>query len=226
MSGGGGGGGQTQTTQIDARFDPLISYATQTAGRVNSQGFTPFTGQRFAGLTGDQNTGIQQIRDRATNGDPTMDQATSTLQDTLAGGNTNPFLDQMVQRAQDSVKSNANSSMVNSGSFGNSGIQEVTDRSLGDVATQMYGNAYNTDRANQMAALNLAPTYGNQAYTDASQLMKAGQTQQDQAQQGMDFNYQQYQDQQNLPYKQMAAYQGLLGSSGVNSTTTSSGGGK
>lgn len=223
---GGGGGAQTQTTQIDRRFDPLISYATDTAGRVNSQGFTPYTAPRFADLTGTQNAGIDLIKNRAISGDPTMDQATSTLQDALAGGNTNPFLDQMVQRAQKSVLSNANTSMVNSGSFGNSGIQEVTDRSLGDVATQMYGGAYDADRSRQMQALSLAPTFGNQAYTDAAQLMKAGQTQQDQAQQGLDFNYQQFQDQQNLPYKQMAAYQGLLGSSGVNSTTTRSSGGK
>lgn len=224
--GGGGGGGQTQTTQIDSRFDPLIDYATQTAGRVNSQGYTPYTGDRFTDLTDAQTTGLDMITQRATGGDPTMTQATATLNDTLAGGNTNPFLDQMVQRAQDSVLSNANTSMVNSGSFGNSGIQEVTERSLGDVATQMYGNAYAGDRANQMAALNLAPTYGNQTYQDAAQLMKAGQTQQDQAQQDADFNYQQFQEQQNLPYKQMGAYQGLLGSSGVNSTTTQSGGGK
>lgn len=222
----GGGGGQTQTTQIDSRFDPLISYATDTAGKINNQGYTPYSGTRFAGLNDTQNTGLDMITERATNGDPTMDQATATLNDTLAGGNTNPFLDQMVQRAQDSVRSNGLTGAVNSGSFGNSGLEEVTNRGLGDVATQMYGGAYDADRNRQMQALNLAPTYGNQTYQDAAQLMKAGQTEQDQTQQGLDFNYQQFQDQQNLPYKQMAAYQGLLGSSGVNSTTTQSGGGK
>lgn len=221
-----GGGGQTQTTQIDSRFDPLINYATDTAGKINSQGYTPYSEDRFADLTGTQQTGLDMITDRATGGDPTMDQAQLTMQDTLAGGNTNPFLDQMVQRAQDSVRSNGLTGAVNSGSFGNSGLEEVTNRGLGDVATQMYGGAYDADRNRQMQALSLAPTYGNQAYQDASQLMKAGQMEQDQAQQGMDFDYQQFQEEQNLPYKQMSAYQGLLGSSGVNSTTSSSGGGK
>ncbi len=56
---------------------------------------------------------------------------------------TNPYLDQMVQRAQDSVKSNINTAAINSGSFGNSGVQEMMQRGLGDVATQMYGQDYN-----------------------------------------------------------------------------------
>lgn len=218
--------GQTQSTQIDSRFDPLISYATDTAGKINAQGYTPYSEDRFADLTGTQQTGLDMITDRATGGDPTMDQAQLTMQDTLAGGNTNPFLDQMVQRAQDSVRSNGLTGAVNSGSFGNSGLEEVTNRGLGDVATQMYGGAYDADRNRQMQALSLAPTYGNQAYQDASQLMKAGQMEQDQAQQGMDFDYQQFQEEQNLPYKQMSAYQGLLGSTGANSTTSTSGGGK
>jgi hypothetical protein len=226
MSLGGGGGGQTQTTQIDRRFDPLIDYATQAAKGVQESGYTPYTGDRFAELSAPQTSGIEMITQRAMAGDPTMRQATATLQDTLAGGNTNPYLDQLVQRAQQSVRGSGIGADVNSGSFGNSGIQEVTERNLGDIATQMYGNAYNTDRANQMAALNLAPTYGQQSYQDAAQLMRAGQTLQDQEQQAKDFGYQQFQEEQNLPYKQMGAYQGLLGSSGVNSTTTQSGGGK
>lgn len=55
---------------------------------------------------------------------------------------TNPYLDQMVQRAQDSVKSNMNTAMANSGSFGNSGVQQATALGLSDVATNMYGNDY------------------------------------------------------------------------------------
>jgi hypothetical protein len=216
MSGGSGGGG-TSTTQntIDARFSPLIDYATQAAGGVQSAGFTPYTGQRYADMNGTQQAGIGMIQDRAVNGDPTMNQANSTLQQTLAGGNTNPYLDSMVQKAQSSVMGNMGALQARSGSFGNAGIAEQGARQMGDIA-------------NQMSALQLAPTYGNQAYTDASQLMKAGQTVQDQNQQNLDFKYNQFQDQQNLPYKQMAAYSGLLGSSGATggSTTTQSGGGK
>jgi hypothetical protein len=221
---GGGGGGQTTTSSIDPRFSPLIDYATQAGGRVNDAGFQPYTDQRYEGFNDAQKTGLGMIGDRAVNGDPTMQQAQSTLQDTLKGGNTNPYLDSMVNKATMGVAGNLAKINATSGSFGNSGIQEVGAREMGNIATQMYGNAYNTDRANQMSALQLAPQFGNQAYTDASQLMKAGGQVQDLAQQNRDFGYQQFQDQQNNPYKQMAAYGGLLSGQGTQKSQTTSGG--
>ena len=228
--GGSGGGGPTTSTttnQIDGRFSPLIDYATQAAGNVQRSGFTPYGGQRFADMNGTQQAGIGMIQDRALNGDSTMNQADQTLQQTLKGGNTNPYLDSMVQKAQGSVMGNMGALQARSGSFGNSGIAEQGAAQMGKIATDMYGGAYAGDRANQMQALSLAPQYGNQKYTDAAQLMKAGGQVQDQAQQKNDFNFNQFQDQQNTPYKQMAAYSGLLGSSGStgSSSTQNSGSG-
>ena len=79
----------------------------------------------------------------------------------------------------------------------------------------------------KLNAAQLGLNYGNQAYTDAGQLMQAGQTLQDQQQQGLDFDYQQFLEQQNLPYKQLAAMSGVFGSNlGGSSTTTQTGGGK
>lgn len=221
-----GGGGQTTTNSVDPRFNQIIDYATQAAGKVNSAGFTPYTGQRYSDINSTQQAGLDAIKNRALGGDPTMNQANQTLQQTLKGGNTNPYLDSMVNKAQQIVLANARGADIKSGSFGNSGVAEAATKNMGQIATDMYGAAYNTDRANQMTALGMAPQYGNQAYTDASQLMNAGNFQQGQDQRGKDFAYQQFSDKQNLPYKQMAAYTGLLGSSGSTSTSTTSGGGK
>ena len=221
---GGGGGGQTTTATVDPRFSPLIDYATQAGSRVNDAGFQPYQGQRFEGFNQAQNTGLDMIQNRATQGDPTMQQAQSTLQDTLRGGTTNPYLDAMVNKATMGVAGNLAKINATSGSFGNSGIQEVGARQMGEIASQMYGNAYDQDRSRQMNALQLAPQYGNQAYNDASQLMKAGGQVQDLAQQNRDFGYQQFQDQINNPYKQMAAYGGLLSGQGAQKTETTGGG--
>lgn len=90
------------------------------------------------------------------------------------------------------------------------------------------GNDY-ASRNDQMKSniLNLAPTYGNQAYTDAAQMFKVGQQYQDNTQQGLDAQYQNYLDQQNLPYKQLAAMSGVFDSGlGQSQSTKSSGGGK
>lgn len=224
--GGGGSGGQTTTNSVDPRFDQIINYATKAAGRVENAGFTPYTDQRYAGINSTQQAGLDAITQRALGGDPTMQQANQTLQQTLKGGNTNPYLDSMVNKAQQSVLANARGADIQSGSFGNSGVAEAATKNMGDIATNMYGNAYSGDRANQMQALGMAPQYGNQAYQDANQLMNAGNFVQGQDQQNKDFAFNQFTDQQNLPYKQMAAYTGLLGSSGTTSTQSSSGGGK
>ena len=151
------------------------------------------------------------------------------------------------------TKPQTETAMANSGSFGNSGLteqlqnqQKAAVTQMADISNSMYGNAYNTQaqmgesfaarndaaRQNQtqngMGAAQLGLQYGNQAYTDAAQLGKAGQVQQDQNQNNLDFNYNQYQDASNLPYKQLSAMSGVFGSNlgGSSSTTQTGGGGK
>lgn len=248
-----GGGGQTTTNEIDERFSPLIDYASVAGARVNNAGYQPYGGQRFEGLNQAQNLGIGMIADRAINGDPTMQQANSTIQGVLQDGGgvkagtnayagSNPYLESAIDKAQLGTAGNLAKINATSGSFGNSGIQEVGARQMGEIASNMrmqdYGlqqqlaeSGLNRDvqtqqinAGNKLNALQLAPSYGNQTYADASQLMKAGGQMQDQEQQGKDFNYQQFQDQQNTPYKQLAAYGGLLSGQGAQKSTTSGGG--
>lgn len=228
VCGGGGGGGQSTTVQsIPDELKPLASAYTNTAINLNNTPYQAYGGQRYADLNGVQMAALNATADRATQGSQTVNNAEGQLNQIIAGGNTNPYLDQMVSKAQDSVKSGYNTAAVNSGSFGNAGLAEQYGRQMGDVATQMYGQAYDQDRSRQMQAIGMAPQFGNQAYTDAQQLMNAGQTLQDQQQQGLDFNYQQSQEAQNDPYKKLAAMSGVFGTNlGQSASTTQSGGGK
>lgn len=227
MSGGGGGGDSTTQTSLPAELKPLASAYTSKALNLGGQGYTPFTGTRFADLNAPQTQALGMIEQRATQGDPTMQMATGQLQKEIAGGQTNPFLDSMVERAQKNVIGQAAGASVGSGSFGNSGVQEQLVKGLGDISSQMYGQAYEGDRGRQFQALGMAPGFANQAYADAGQLLNAGQIKQNQAQQGLDFGYQQFQEQQNLPYKQLAAMAAPFGSNlGMTQTTSQSGGGK
>lgn len=223
-----GGGKQTSTStqELPNELKPLATAYSSKAIDLGNQGYNPYYGQRFAELNSTQNQALDMMQQRALNGSQTMDNAEEALNANIQGGQTNPYLDQMVGKAQDSVRSQFNTGAVNSGSFGNSGLQEQFANNLGDVATQMYGNAYETDRNRQMQSIGMAQQFGNQAYTDASQLLNAGQIKQDQAQQALDFNYQQFQEQQDLPYKQLAAMSGVFGSNlGGSATTTQKGGG-
>jgi len=225
---GGGGGGDSKSTttpMIAEEFKPLANLYTQQATQLANTPWQAYGGQRYADLNNTQQAGIGMVQDRAMNGSATMGNAESNLNQFIQGGNTNPYLDSMVQKAQDSVKSNFNTSAVNSGSFGNSGLQQQYAAGLTDVATQMYGNAYNTDQANRMQAIGMAPTFGNAAYQDAGQLLNAGNLQQQQVQNNLDFGYQQYQDAQNTPYKKLQTIGGVVGQA-QGSTSTTSGGGK
>lgn len=224
--GGSSGGGSSSTIQsIPDELKPLASAYTNKAIGLSDQPFQSYGGQRNADLNANQNAAIGMVQDRAANGSATMNNAESNLNSFMSGG-SNPYLDAMVNRAQGNVLGNANAAAVRSGSFGNSGIADSAARQMGDVATSMYGNAYAGDQANRLQAIGMAPTFGNAAYTDAAQLMKAGQVQQGQQQDNLDFNYQQFQDAQNLPYKQLSAMSGVFGSNlGGSSTTTQNGGG-
>ena len=247
--GGDGGGTSTTTQSIPEELKPLAAAYTGKAINLGNQGFTPYTGQRNADLNSTQNAGIGMIQNRAMYGDPTQQAGASALQRQLNGSpqgaavnpyasQNNPYLDAQVSKAQASVLGAANQAGARSGSFGNSGIAEQAAKQLGQVATDMYGRAYDTsaqlaesgagrnDQARQSYASNnlnaagLGLQYGNSGYNDGSQLLKAGQVQQDQNQNNLDFGYQQYSDQQNLPYKQLGAMSGVFGNSGLGSSST------
>ena len=242
--GGGGGGQPTSTTtnkEIPAELKPLAAAYTDKAINLSQQSFNPYTAQRYEDLNATQNAGIGKVQNRAINGSATMGNAEGNLNQFISGGQTNPYLDSLVSKAQGSVveqfnnmtKPQTEAAMRNSGSFGNSGYdqlmqnqQKAAGEQLGDIATQMYGQAYEGDQSKRIQAIGMAPTFGNAAYQDASQLLNAGQIQQDQKQQGLDFNYQQFQDAENLPYKQLAGMSGVFGSNlGGSSKSTSNGGG-
>jgi hypothetical protein len=227
VMGGGGGGGESKTVQsIPDELKPLASAYTDKAINLSNQGYQPYGGQRFADMNTTQNLGIGMVQDRALNGSATMNNAEGALNQVI-GGTSNPYLDAAVKKAQASAMGAGQQAAVRSGSFGNSGIAEATAKNVGDIATTMYGNAYESDAGRRMSAIGMAPTFGNAQYQDAQQLMNAGQAMQDQQQQGMDFNYQQFQDATNMPYKQLAAMSGVFGSGlGSTSSTTQTGGGK
>lgn len=169
--------------------------------------------------------------------------------------NIDAALGDVTRNYNDAIAPGLTTQMVGSGSFGNSGAQAATQNSLNDLSknlsntaagmrmqdyTAQQGLAENQLNRNLTAAqdyagrndqlmsqyANLAPTYGNQAYADADQLMKVGQQWQDNGQQQLDAQYQNWADAQNDPYKKLAAMSGVFGSGlGNTSSTKQSGGG-
>lgn len=241
--GSGGGGGSSTTTQtIAPELKPLATAYTRKAIDLGNQGFKAFNAPRYSGPTGAEQVGLDQIANRAINGSPLINQGSAALNQMLKPGQSNPYLDDTVRRAQSSVvdqfnnmsKPQTESAMVRSGSFGNSGLQQTLQnqqiaagKQLGDIASQIYGQDYENSQGRALQAAQLAPQYANSQYNDAQQLLNAGSYARNFEQQNRDFQYQQFQDSQDLPYKQLAAMSGVFGSNlGGTSSTKSSGGGK
>lgn len=229
LEGGGSSGGTSKTvSEVPAELKPLAARYSQAGIQAFDTPFEYYGGQRYAGLTDPQLQGIDMVQNRAMQGSATVGNAENQLNSMISGGNTNPFLDQMFQAGADKVKANVNSNFAAAGRYGSGAHTGTLADSLGNMAAQMYGGAYENDRARQMQAIGMAPQFGNLAYQDASQLMNAGQILQDEAQNPLDFQYQQFTEDQNKLYKDMGAAAGIFQSQpyGSSSSTTQSGGGK
>ncbi|RKJ96634.1 hypothetical protein [Alicycliphilus denitrificans] len=237
-----GGGSSTSSSEISYpdEIKPLLSNVANLSTDLYNKQWQGYGSPRYADLNDTQQQALQGIADRATGGSQLWGQAQGSLQQ-MMGDQQNPYLDQQVANAQKSLVDSYNlttkpqleSAMVGSGSFGNSGLQQMQQQSqnqlqqnLGNVATQMYGDAFNTNQANRLQALGMAQGFANQDYTDLNQLLGAGNTYQDQAQNNADFAYDQWQQQQDDPYRKLQAMTGVMSGTAGSTTTTKQSGGK
>lgn len=228
---GGGGGSSTTVQEIPKELKPLARRYTTEATNLFDTPYQAYTGDRNADLNATQLAGLDMTAQRALGGDQLINAGYGNVMDTMSGKymdpNTNPYLKQNTQMAMDQAMGSINAQFNRPGAFGGTAHQGVAANQLGNIAAQMYGQNYAQERANQLQAWNAAPTYGNMAYQDASQLMGAGQVLQDEAQKDLDWQLQQFQEQQDYPYKNLAAAAGVFGTNlGGTSVTKQSGGGK
>lgn len=111
--------------------------------------------------------------------------------------------------------------------------QQLAENQLNrNLQTNQFNAGLGQDYANRNDSLRgqmlgLAPGYENQQLNVANNFMNAANMYQENQQQGLDAQYQNWLDQQNDPYKKLAAMAGVFGSGlGQQTTTKSSGGGK
>ena len=242
-------GTPAQTTSSTDLPDWIKPYATnylQQSSNLASRPYQQYGGQLVAGMDPRTTAGLDQQAQLGANGTAAGNAGQSNLQDVLSGKylnpNSNPALQGQIDMAQQDVVRNYNtavkpqteSAMVGSGSFGNSGLQQIQgmqqsdlQRNLGNISTTLRGNAYTTERNNQQQALGLAPQYANLAYQGAGAQINAGQQQQAQEQAGLDSQYQQYLNQQGYAGNQLGYLGNALGTlrGGGTTTQTQSGGG-
>lgn len=239
MGGGSAPSNTTQTTELPTWAQPYAQQLLTRGTDLSNQQMPVYGGQRSADMNQYQTAGMDMVKNRALNGSPEMQAGSQNLQSTLNGSflNSNPYLDANVDRAAQSLTrnyqgatNNTDSMMARAGAFGGSAWQQAQEgnqrqlaQGLTDLNSSMYGQNYANERGNQMQALGMAPTYGNQAYTDAQQLQGAGQQQYAYDQQKLDDQQAYWNEQAQSPYKQLDVLgntiRGAVGGGGTTSTT-------
>lgn len=201
--------GGTNTTQ-QTLPDWLQPYLTQELG--NAQQFqtqaTTNPQSMVAGMTPAQQQGITSIENTANSGiNPSASAAAANQFETsgaLLNPNENPYLQNTFNLASQSVQNNLDSQFAGSGSNVENSIPVQADQ-MNNLATQLYGGAYQQGLQQMTQASALAPTIQQGTYLPGQELYQAGGLQQ-----------QQQQNVINAPYNALSWYSGLLGLNGSN----------
>lgn len=267
-----------QSTETKNEIPAWLSAAGQDAygkaSTIYDKPYEAYSGDRVAGLTGDQGNGFQMLRDWVSSGGsaPTRDAGTALIQKGAAytpsterivdeGGRlgkmsdyTNPFTAQTldptlreIDRQTQAARMRTGDRATSAGAFGDarSGVLEGMDNRTGvqagsDATYKAFADAFNTAMGLRSGDLNrftagdessanrdiaaggaLVDTAGKAQQDFMSQLtalLTTGGIQQQNAQSGLDANYEAYQNEQNDPYKKLAALVSTIG--GVPYSTT------
>lgn len=164
--------------------------------------------------------GYKNTLNTANSFDPALSQAgMGQLQSTINGDymNNNPYLDAMYNQGAKKVSDSVNSNFSAAGRYGSGAHQGVLGETLGNMATDIYGSNYRTERQNQLNAAQLAPSmdsqYQGMLFNNANAITNVGQNMQ---------NYDQLKRME--PYDRLNQYSAIIngyGGLGGNQSTTS-----
>lgn len=253
---GGGGGGSTTTVQ---KADPWVGQQpylrdvfSKAQNLYNSGQMAPeyYPGQTVAGQSNWTQQALQMQADRAQNGSPLIDSASSAMQNITGGGalaanqglNTlnelssadNPYADQLYNRANSQVQASLDSNFNRAGRYGSGAHEAAAADAANNLANQMYGSLwdkraqaaqsagqlYNQGVGQQILGSSAAQNLANQAYTDAAALGEAGGVQDDYAQQLINADIDRYNYNVNRPLTALSNYNQLIQGSYGGTSTT------
>lgn len=177
----GNNGGTTQSETKDpwSVAQPYMTDALRQSQDLyrSGQGSEYYPGQGFTPMGSDTSTGLNQMRQRAMDGSPLLDQAKGAMSQIIEG-KENPYLDKMYDRGSEGIMDNMKSLYSSAGRYNLGEGEAMTKnigRSLGDYATNLYGGAYENDANRRMQAIGGANAMAETDYNDATRLLGIGQ---------------------------------------------------
>jgi len=229
----------------DAWTQPYQQNYFQQAQTVGQSGYTPFGQSTQVDANPWQQQAWQNTFNRGMQGSPEVSAARTQMTDTINGGGfqsnpylsgSNPYLQSTIDSTLGDITKNYNQTVkpamstaqARSGSFGNSGLQEIQAgqeqslaQELGRASSnlrfgdyQQRAQMYGQERDRQMQATNNAPNFANVDYTDLQAMQQAGNSLQNQQQAQRTADYGQYTDARNWPFQTLSAWGGAMGNGG------------
>lgn len=188
MGGSSGPSKTTQTTEPPKFIQPFLQRGAERADELYKQGGPEyFPGSTVVPFSDPTRQALQLTQQRALNGSPVVDAAQGYVTDTLGtdptsqfgnatnpyatqprefAGQTNPYLDATFNRAADQVQNRLQSSFAGSGR-NISGARAPAALELNDLATTIYGGAYDSDRNRALSELQQQRGIGGAAFEGA-----------------------------------------------------------
>jgi hypothetical protein len=223
---------------VPPEFSGLASQGAQRGSEIGNMPFNPYPYSQVADFNPYQFMGMDMGANQAMNGQ-LPGQAQDLMGQTLGGGflNNNPYLNQAIDQTLGDVTNQFNTTVaptmaaqsMKSGSFGNTGFQEMEQNSrnqladrLGGISNNMRMGAYEAERGRQMGALQMSPNINMMGYQPAEYLQGIGSTMQQQGQNELNSWYNQFQQAQEWPFKTFDAMMAPFGRN-IGSQTTQTG---
>ena len=183
-----------------------------------------FPNNTYVDFSPETSTALQLASARAVQGNPLLGSSQAEINKVLSGDylnpSSNPYSKALFNQMAGDVTSQVQSQFSKAGRLGSGANQEVLTRGLGELANKVYGDQYNLERQNQVAATQIAPQLGEMDYNDIARLQQVGQERESLEMAKLQDAIARYDYDQTQPYQKLNYYLGSLGAA-VPSTTVS-----
>jgi hypothetical protein len=167
---------QTQTVEPPAFAKPYIEAGYGQASQLYNQGGPQFyPNDTFVPFAPQSEQAMQMTANRAMNGSPLMQSGQGYVNQTLSGDflNGNPWLDKTFDRAAQQTRGAMDSQFATAGRNLQAQMPWRSEQ-LNNLATNIYGGAYDAERNRQQQVLPFVQNFANQDYIDAGALQGVG----------------------------------------------------
>jgi len=215
------------TTVANEPSEFVRPYLTEAVGQAQDlfQSTTPnyFPSQTYADFAPETTAALNLASARALN-NPLLGSSQTEINKILQGDyltpTSNPYLQDLYNQMAGDVTSGVQSQFTKAGRLGSAANQEVLARELGDLATKVYAPNYQQERANMMAATQLAPQLAQADYQDIQALGGVGQTKEAMEMAQIQDAMARFDFEQQKPYYKLREYLASIGAPVPQTTAT------